>query len=98
MVKYGRVERIAAELTVLGAAIPPINTRSAVATKAFAASGSVNSLLGHGTRRTIVRYSSHVVIPAPLERGSGNPPPVPRYSRRASPNVRRRLPRSSFAE
>jgi hypothetical protein len=54
--KYGKVDRIAAEEIVLGAAMPPTTTKTAVATKAFVASGSsVKSLLGHGTRRTIVR-------------------------------------------
>ena len=63
--KYGKVERIAATLTVEGAAIPPINTKSAVAIRALAASGSsVRSLFNPGTRRRI-EFCSAIVSTRP---------------------------------
>ena len=59
MAKYGSVERIAAVEIVLGAAIPPISTRIAVAMNALAASGnSVRSMPSAGNRRRLVRSSA----------------------------------------
>ncbi len=79
MAKYGNVDRIAAVEIVLGAAMPPISTNTAVAMNAFAASGSsVRSMPNAGNRRRLVRSSAISFIRPPYNKQFSPRLPRPR--------------------